>query len=293
MARPRFRTPVTGSDLTANFPTSVMTDMQFMDVFNFVSTATLHEIDDEEITLSDYSASADGLILVDLEFKIGRGYDDPDYPLVVSTGAGGTGTVFTNIGSWEDFGADSLRECRVLEGDGGKIEFKNSQLVDAGLTSSTLYVNYYGRHSNQSASKLAQIVCELLAVQTHILDSEGETVTFGENVTKGLGYILAADGECYQFDDPTDAAQLQGLVYIQADASENDTGVVLRRGPIEPDEAVPINKTAYAGNNGAITWNGDATNPLTSGDYILPIGVSLSSGTLQLEISPQIQGVMP
>lgn len=205
----------------------------------------------------------------------------------------GAGSVFTPLTPEGVFSGAGVREVKVWP-EFSRWEFNPAAVSGLGITWVTFSWNTDGMANPQ------RLLGEML--QAILAGSGGGGASTPNYLDLTAGETLAADsvvymagGTVYQLDDPSDPAQAN-RGWIDAGYSIGETARVYFSGIVDKPSAIsalPTDREIYASPGGSLTWDGDTTDPLGSGDFYLYMGRSWDAVHLMLNALAPVAGKAP
>ena len=283
MSRTRYDTltPPTG---LPTYPSSVMAAMRFLDIAHDLSDETSTEtITDEVVTVA-----ATGLMELDHVPLNGS--------LAVWGGLGQTGQQFTIVFDDAVFSGVGFYECRHYRFS-NRIDFDMTQISGGQV----VYATYSATHTNITAALIARIVQELIATQTQVdaIDPSvvlqfTETATAGNNIDDESCYIDSSGlAQPMVTADLTDITKMESAFYCEDTVLTGNTVTFKTAGTIAIPAGlsnVPRGRALWFGKNGALTWDGDPTNGLTTGHWRKFFGITYDGTNIHLNLLQPLQG---
>lgn len=195
-----------------------------------------------------------------------------------------SGSTFTILNSDSVFSGTGVREVKVFEGT-GDLEFNPAAIAALGITDVTITYDY---DSTPVTSRLAAEMCEAIrnggsggssSIRKYVAEAAGSLT--------GPGSVWNDEGYIKHITDLSDIRQARNAGYIITNyTGGQDVDVYLEGNVPKPSGygALPRGYDLYFSETGHLTWDGDGSHPLASGDWQKVAGVSFDTSTIELSI---------
>lgn len=215
--------------------------------------------------------------------------------LRVETGTSvGAGSTFTVLTPESLFSGNSVREVKVWP-EFGRFQFNAAAIANLGITNITISGNV-----DAMVATPPRLLAELIQIAR--AGSGGGSSTqqippFEESAAENLsiGSVYIGSGAVYQIDDLTSLAQ-SARGWVDQAWTTGQTVEVHQVGVFAKPSALaslPVGVDLFASPGGSITFHGDTVDPLSSGDYLFPMGRSLDGSNFYLNALAPVAGRMP